>query len=679
MSIRAVALGIGGAIFICCFGYFNDAVIHQTKFVGNHLPISVYGALFIFVLAFNPLLRRINRRLALRGAELAVILAISLPACAIPGSGLMRTFSTTLMMPHQHQKTIPGWREAQITETAPPAMLADISADEERALNGFLKGLGKGEGRAGLRDIPWGAWKQTLTFWLPLVAVLWVALIGLALAVHHQWSANEQLPYPIATFTNALLPGRDNVQGSVLRQPVFWLGAAGVAAFHLNNYAWHWFPDYFVQISTDLGLVPLLELFPTLRSGGASGSLGRPIYFSVVGVAYFLASDKSLALGLGPFVFAYVAGLLRRYGANLRGAGMFMPAYKNSLLAGAFLGVFMGVLYTGRRYYAMVARRALWLPAKEEVPEHAVWGARFFTLGVAVFTAMLAAIGLDWLLAVLFTFGTIVIFLVMGRIMAETGLFFIQTFWYPTVIIISVFGYKAFGAQSVLIMCLLATVLLVDPREALMPFVVNSLKVLEYQRTKLLKVSAVTAVAVVIGIGVAAVTTLCFQYGHGVDMADRWATRSVATSPFSQVVRVRQRLHAGGALEGAAEPSGLRRLGAISPDFRNLMWLGLGLGLVLLFTWGRLRFPKWPIHPVFFLIWCSPYAGKVFALSFLVGWLVKLGVTKYGGFKTYQRLKPLMFGLIAGDMLGGILPIIIGLAYYKFTGEMPVIFRIMPG
>jgi len=54
-------------------------------------------------------------------------------------------------------------------------------------------------------------------------------------------------------------------------------------------------------------------------------------------------------------------------------------------------------------------------------------------------------------------------------------------------------------------------------------------------------------------------------------------------------------------------------------------------------------------------------------------------VTKYGGAGGYQKLKPLMLGLIAGDMMGGGIPIIIGLVYYLVTGLPPKSFRIMPG
>jgi hypothetical protein len=94
---------------------------------------------------------------------------------------------------------------------------------------------------------------------------------------------------------------------------------------------------------------------------------------------------------------------------------------------------------------------------------------------------------------------------------------------------------------------------------------------------------------------------------------------------------------------------------------------------------ARWRLPRWPLHPVMFLVWSS-YPGKAFAASFLLGWFIKAMVVKYGGESVFRKLKPLMFGLIAGDMLGGIIPTVIGVFYYIFTdGVLPKSFNVMPG
>ena len=79
-----------------------------------------------------------------------------------------------------------------------------------------------------------------------------------------------------------------------------------------------------------------------------------------------------------------------------------------------------------------------------------------------------------------------------------------------------------------------------------------------------------------------------------------------------------------------------------------------------------------------FLLW-SQAAGYRFAASFLIGCFLKTVIVKYGGDATYQRLKPLMFGLIAGDMLVGFRTSVIGGIYYLVTGTPPPRFVVLVG
>jgi len=64
--------------------------------------------------------------------------------------------------------------------------------------------------------------------------------------------------------------------------------------------------------------------------------------------------------------------------------------------------------------------------------------------------------------------------------------------------------------------------------------------------------------------------------------------------------------------------------------------------------------------------------------SFLLGGLIKVGVTKIFGSRGYERAKPAMFGLVAGELLAGIVTMIVGALYYFRTGTSPKSFLILP-
>ncbi|MCY2927275.1 MAG: hypothetical protein NT031_17945 [Planctomycetota bacterium] len=119
MTRRAIILGALAAILIASLGYLNDTVARLNFLVGNHFPILVFGGLFLFVMLVNPLLRRLLPAAELAHGELAVIVALALMACAIPGSGLMRKFTQTVALPSHFYRQTPGWTANKILATPP--------------------------------------------------------------------------------------------------------------------------------------------------------------------------------------------------------------------------------------------------------------------------------------------------------------------------------------------------------------------------------------------------------------------------------------------------------------------------------------------------------------------------------------------------------------------------------
>ena len=63
----------------------------------------------------------------------------------------------------------------------------------------------------------------------------------------------------------------------------------------------------------------------------------------------------------------------------------------------------------------------------------------------------------------------------------------------------------------------------------------------------------------------------------------------------------------------------------------------------------------------------------------LLGWLIKLIVLKYGGGRwLYRGAIGFVFGAVAGDLLGGLVFIVVGAVYYAVTGFRPPEHRIFP-
>ncbi len=930
MTIRAVLLGLLGASAIAGLSYFNDWVLRQTSLISNNLPISVFGSLVLFVLVFNPLLFRLRKRWALTGAELAVAIALTLAACAVPGAGLMRTFLTTLMMPHKfaqtesgwkgdreaisladvenwsafgarladpdsspvpavvrtvaqalpddamatvralasaqkvgvekrrslleavnavlretnlneaaevgveeapaHIRTRLGWRQDEIeyvkgllaqlpgrletktaameeaetrlapelerlkelrakadgmaqairpeldslrerrdageldkaayaaqramveapldalkaeiaeledvtyevdalrhqvkvlrnalgiaedgtdgegeteralnllvqrtnrllfdagmpdavdprsegaVESAPPRLLADLYVNSGDALGGYVRGMAIGDRHIPLYKVPWSAWERPFWFWLPVILSLWFGLIALAVVVHRQWASHEQLPYPIAAFTDSLLPEAGKARGPVFSDNLFWLGAGIVFLIHMNNYIVTWVPGW-IQIPTRVELFPLRALLPSINEGGGWWFFNAFFYFTPIAFAYFLSTDVSLSLAVGPLLFVYLVGMLGSYGISIGRGGSMSLSPAAFLGTGAYIGIFGAMMYTGRQYYKTVFGRALFLPMQDQVESRAVWAARIFLVALAIFVGTLVVAGLDWQLAVIYAVGMVIIYLVMSRIIAETGLFFIQVYFSPCMVIVSVLGARALGPETMLLLFMITTMLKIDPRESLMPFMINNVKILDQRRVRYGRASVLCGLAVVVALAVAIPVTLYQQYDQGANVHS-WMGEVVPKAPFKEMTRLKRELEQTNNLQVSRTVSGWERFAEAIPRTDNLIALAVGLGLTVLFTAGRLHFARWPLHPVLFLVWIT-YPATRFAWSFFAGWLIKVMVTKYGGSGLYNRLKPLMFGLIAGDMLGGFLPAIVAWIYFWITNDIPTSFNIM--
>ncbi len=525
--------------------------------------------------------------------------------------------------------------------------------------------------------VPWHAWSQTLWFWVPLIVAIFLAMIGLSFVFHQQWAEHEHLPYPIATFATSLMPEAESGRSSLVKDRRFLITAGVILTIYVFNYVCFWFPNVMQPIPTRFSIAELIWILP-LKSPMWWQLWTVRIFFTVIAIAYFIPSDVSFSLGVSRFVFCGVMAALSFYGINMGKGPTNTMQYAYFLDAGAFLGTMLVILYIGRHYYLNVMKKAMFLRSLENLPATSIWGARVFIVGIIVFVAVLSRTGLSWQLGLLTGLALVILFSVIARVIAETGLFFIGCRFLPGAIIIGLLGTKALDPRSIFVIYLVTVIMAVDPREALMPFFVNSLKILDLRKLKLSKAGAACTAALLVGLAVGVPATIATQYKFGANLSDGHASKRVPEYSFKETLQLRQRMKAQGQLEEPESAAGLGRFMRIRPIKPGLLiCLLIGVALVIVVSTLRLRFSKWPLHPVVFLIWGTWAPGELWS-SFLIGWAFKGAVMRFGGSKVYQSLKPVVLGLVAGELLGAIVPIVVGFIYFLTTGELPKKFMIFP-
>lgn len=671
MTIRSIIIGLMGAAFICSVVYFNDYILMQTYLIGNHMPIIVYGPLILFALVFTPLIIKITRGGYLTGKELTTIFFLMIVVCCIPSSGFLRSFTIALMFPHQYEKTEPGWIENRAIELTPKKMLADPAG-----LADFQKGLPKENGHISLFDIPYGIWSDSFSFWIPLVFSVWIACMGLAMMFHTQWASHEHLPYPLARFTHEILPLKGGKRNPLLKNHLFLIGLAGVLLLYSLMFVRVHFPDM-IEVKTEIDLTPLTENWaPKYKQAivEVDKVFKFKIFFVAVGLAFFLSREVSFSVGISRMLYSLISVICVMYGVDFKSGGDFAPI--KFMPAGAYTAMFLTILYTGRHFYQDALRSALSFKPPKEVPMHAVWGIRIFLVASFVSFMYLVSVGLDWQLTIVYLFFLHVIYTVLSRILAETGIIIIGASWKPMMMIMGIFGAQSLGPQVVIILALLGFFLPAGGgREALMPYLINGFKMLDQRELKVSSLSKYVPVALFMGLVIALAWCLWFQYDGGQANMNYNSRTKAAPSAHRSMIEVSENLIAQGSLEQSLSISGWERFSNISLNGPAMTAFAIAFLATLALTFARLRLTKWPLHPVALAVGAAWGTGYV-AQSMLIGWLIKTIVVKYGGEKAVNKVKPFMIGIICGELLSAFLGSLLQTIYYFWTGEIPGRFTI---
>jgi hypothetical protein len=787
-----VSLGLLLGVFISAATYYNDRVAAATPLIANHLPIIVYGTLVLAVLAINPLLSRLG--VALGRGDLAVAVVIATAACGWPGSGLMRQFASTLVLPSHLQQSEADWQTHEVLSYAPggapsiapghvadwPGLLATIRQGQQadalwaarltalgdsglrqaldssvdaapdegtryvvlRALRlaiwdaQFAEALGisaaeestqavqerawavrhelssrwpelirtptPGEplimaersnqdpavrplisGGSDDREPPWDRWWPLIRVWGSLLLVLGLASVCLALIVHPQWSKHESLGYPVVQFVEELTAGVSAKAGlpSIAASRVFWLGLLAVMGYHLINGIHMWFPAM-PHIDRWFNLIPLNELFPAMRRMPDHGYLLTPSLFPiVVAFGYFIHVRVALSVFWGVVLWVLAGTYLIGAGIPVKD-GMFDPGVNGTTVRfGSYLAAAGMILYFGRRHYLAVAGASVGLVRDAAVrpPGYCVWAFRaLIACCLAALLVLNQFMGLTVLNAVLLVGVVLIMWLVLSRIHVETGLIFIGADFLPVALLAGLLGTEGLGIEGLAVLMLASILLVAQPREAVMPYLVNGLKLgTTVGQSRPSRLVWPIVAMVIVGLAVTFFVTLHVQQNHGIDLNDRQVAQGIVPGGWDMVSRETSRLALDGSLADSVRLSSAEQLGRLAPVEGAWMWLLIGIGLYLACAIARLRLPWWPLHPVAFLVWGTTAASNL-SFSFLLAGIIKGGTLSLGGENAYRAGKPLMIGVIAGELLAALGWAAVNLAYFLIQQQAPEAYHVLP-
>jgi hypothetical protein len=532
----------------------------------------------------------------------------------------------------------------------------------------------------GMMDIPWGLWWPTLRLWLGLSLAVGMAAICMMIIVHRQWYHRELLQYPTVRFIEEVTRGAGRGRWpEVAGNRLFWIALATVGAIHLLNGLHEWF-ELLPHVNLRFDLSALGQLFPHARQINGWNMLVFPqIFFAVIGFGFFINARVSLSLGLSLLSWIVLLAVALAWGSPLESGRFQSDAEGTALRFGAYLAMAATIFYFGRTHYLSVAAAAMGLRVKSPPAQSTVWAARLFVVSciVAVYLLMRYA-GASFLMSVMLLAIVLVVLLVLARINADTGLFYAQPDFVPYVMIAGIMGIEGIGPQMILVLAIASAVLLVDPREALSPFIMNGLAMSDRLANQPPGRSVwPIGMMVVVGLVVATVVTLLIQYNLGTNLNDGWVRHQTQQAVDLGASAIRE-LDSKDLLAEVTGGDSLNQLAHMSPSPSVIAGIAAGAGLTLACALARIRLAGWPIHPILFVVW-GTYPANHFAFSFLLAAAFKSAVIRVGGERLYHQLKPLAVGMIAGELLAIIIWSTVGFCYWAATGISPQVYRILPG
>ncbi|MBT3269495.1 hypothetical protein HN371_20290 [Candidatus Poribacteria bacterium] len=623
VTLRAVLIGV-------LLLPMNIYLVVQWETVwGTQYPTTMsifFNAVFcLFVVTLaNFGLRRVVPRYAFSQGELLTMYCVLNAGIAVSGHDFSQTIFCTLGTAHWFAtpenewstvfwRHVPEWTTVQDRSILQPLYEGDASVYDP----GILLG-----------------WWRPMLWWTAFMTLIAFVALCLNSFVRRQWIEHEKLSYPLVELPFDLT--LDNASAFFGRRSL-WIGVCIAGGIDLLN-----------GIAT---VVPTLPQVP-MRVDLTAAFVERPwdamssFFIQWNPYAIGLAFAIPLDLLFSTWLFYFLWKAQRVMGSVV---GVQTPGYPfpDQQLLGGYLAIGAVLLWTGRRYFVSVARKAVRLSAdgrdSEEPMTHrfALWGG---LAGTLCLVAMLYRAGMTFW----FAFGFFAIYFgilfAFTRLRAEVGPPLLGIHYSgPIQLMVAGAGSRRVPIRSLTVAAPLWTHTK-EIRDHPMPYQLESFKLAQKANMDTRRLWKVILVATAVAVPMTLVAFLQASYHYG--GPGGW--RGVAA--YTHVERWVQ------TREGADIPFLLATL--------------VGAVVVFVNTALRLRFVGWQLHPLGYLLAGYYHLDRLWT-PFLIAWALKLLILRLGGIRGYRQALPFFLGLVLGEFIMGSVWGIVGLA----TGERMYAFK----
>jgi hypothetical protein len=613
--------------------WITVAEVRWYSLDGTCLPLMITPIFMLFLLVLgNMAWRRFSGRRALDQGELLVVYMM------VVVSGVFAAHDTiqNLFGAIGHAAWM-GTPETRWEELFFQYLPKWLFVSDKDALKGFYTGYSSPwiEGN-------WRPWVVPLAFWALFLMVLVGMMLAINILLRRLWTEHEKLVFPL------------------IQLPLAMTGEERTGFFS-NRLMWAGFGIAFL-LGTINGLHVLFPSFPYLswikqkdlgswfpqRPWSAMGRKTVAAYPFAIGLGYFMPSDLLFSC----WFFFILRNLWEVLGAATgwdaaRDKGF---PYFREMSSGAWIGLAITLVIGARHHLKRVAQAALAGASWKEDPVEAKryrWALITLVVGGLFLMSFSVKAGMTPGFVVLFFGIYFLLSLAMTRVRAELGspheIYFVN----PQQILVSIFGTTALGPANLTVISGMYW-LHRCYRSHPMPNQLEAFKMAEGGRMHLGKLIGAMILASVVSILASYWANLAVTYDAGAQSKCYGYKQWVGAESFN---RLRSWLDTGW-----------------KPETPNLLALGGGTLLVFGLRAMRTAFIWWPFHPAGYALAVS-FAMDYFWFAFLIAWICKVSLIRFGGRSAHAQAVPFFLGLILGDYtigsLWAILGPVLGIATYK--------------
>jgi len=609
---RAVLIGlimVVGFTMVGCFG-----VLLRYELIGTgYLPRGAVCLLLalVGVNAVTRLGRRVAPRWALSARELLLAFLMLLVVGAIAGQEYSQHVYLNILGSVYYATPDIAPPELYLEDLNP--MLVPDTSPEAPAIRWAYEGLPPGQ------SVPWRAWVTPLLVWTPFFfAIYWLVLCSAAI-IAHRWEQEERLLYPLVQVPVEVVEGEPLVAAPLMVSPLMWGGFAfAVLLYSLKAVHSYWpsIPDINLQRTTQTVL------------GGPWSAFNRvPTHFypEMIGVAYLLTAEVGFSLW-----FFYWFRRCQEFTRIAVGVDAGHYNFFKYQTVGGYLVLATALLWSARDHLRKVFGVALGAVRLRPDAADADEPYRLSVLGFVgalifvVWWCSYFGMSTLWALAQYAAFP--LVGMVVARVVCEAGMFIYSSPFRLNEAIFELVGTERIGAQNVALMTMTSWTQIRSTATMNMAAVAQGLKIGSEMRAQRGKVMLAAMAGIVVAILVAHITSIYVIYAWSVPKLGWWPSGS-SLNTVSRLARYIE------------SPTHM-----VAGD-----WIGLGLGAAL--TWGlvvmRRQFVWWPLHPLGYVAFLGWPIDRYW-MSIFIGWLMKVTVVRLGGYRAFNRVRPLAFGLILG-------------------------------